>query len=57
MILYFSATGDSKYVAQELSQATGEVMVPLKHLIRQKEYELTISEGEDLGVIMPTYCE
>lgn len=57
MILYFSATGNSKYIAQELSMATGESMVPLKELVRNKDYVLTISDGEDFGVVMPTYWE
>mgnify|MGYP002625845062 CR=1 FL=1 len=49
MILYFSATGNSKYVARELSVGTGENMVPLKDLIRNKDYELTVPDGENFG--------
>lgn len=36
MIIYFSATGTNKYVAQELSAATGEEMIPLKQLVREE---------------------
>lgn len=57
MILYFSATGTNKYVAQQLSQATGEKMVPLRNLVRQQVYELTVPAGENFGVVMPTYWE
>lgn len=57
MIIYFSATGTNKYVAQELSAATGEEMIPLKKLVKEKKYLLTIGEGEDFGVVMPTYWE
>lgn len=57
MILYFSATGNNKYVAQELSMATGEKMIPLKDLVRNHRYQLTVSKGENFGVVMPTYWE
>jgi ferredoxin/flavodoxin len=57
MIIYFSATGINKYVAQELSAATGEGMIPLKDLVRDKNYLLTVEDGENLGIVMPTYWE
>lgn len=57
MIVYFSATGTNKYVAQELYAATGEEMVPLKQLVRNKINELNVREDEDFGVVMPTYWE
>ncbi len=57
MIIYFSATGTNKYVAQELSDVTGEKMIPLKKLVKNKEYSLQIEDGEDFGVVMPTYWE
>lgn len=57
MILYFSATGNCKYVASELSKATGEPMVPLRDLVRKDVRQLTVPEGGDLGVVMPTYWE
>lgn len=57
MILYFSATGTNKYVAQELSAATGEEMIPLKKLVKIKNYTINIKENEDFGVVMPTYWE
>ena len=57
MILYFSATGTSKYVAEQIAKATGEKIVPLKELVRQEKYSLTVPEGENFGVVMPTYWE
>ncbi|MCR5758718.1 MAG: EFR1 family ferrodoxin [Selenomonas sp.] len=57
MIVYFSATGTNKYVAQELAKATGEEIVPLKELVRQQKYQLTVPAGENFGVVMPTYWE
>ncbi|WP_173444006.1 EFR1 family ferrodoxin [Selenomonas ruminantium] len=57
MIVYFSATGTNKYVAQELTKTTGEEMIPLKELVRQGKYRLTVPDGENFGVVMPTYWE
>lgn len=57
MILYFSATGNNKYVAQKLSEALGEKMVPLKSLVREQNYKLNVADGEFFGVVMPTYWE
>jgi ferredoxin len=57
VILYFSATGTSKYVAEQIAKATGEKIVPLKELVRQEKYSLTVPEGENFGVVMPTYWE
>ena len=55
MILYFSATGNDKYVAKEISKKTGDELVPLRDLIRWGEYEINVSSGENFGVVMPTY--
>ena len=55
MILYFSATGNDKYVAKEISKKTGDELVPLRDLIRWDEYEINVSSGENFGVVMPTY--
>lgn len=57
MIIYFSATGNSKYTAERIAEATNDRIVPLKNLVRQKIYDLEIAAGENFGVIMPTYWE
>lgn len=57
MIIYFSATNTSKYVAKKLSDATNEEMIPLKNLVKEKIYKLKIKEGEDIGFVIPTYWE
>lgn len=57
MVIYFSATGTNKYVAQELAKATGEAMLPLKDLVRNNRYDIKIAEGENLGIVVPTYWE
>ena len=57
MIIYFSATGTSKYVAQEIALSNGDKMIPLKHLVRNHAYSITLKDGEDFGIITPTYWE
>lgn len=52
MIFYFSATGNSKYVAERIAKATNdEVMYILDY---QDEY--AISDGENIGIVTPTYA-
>ena len=50
MVIYFSATGTNKYVAQELAKATGEAMLPLKDLVRNNKYDIKIADEENLGM-------
>ena len=57
MILYFSATGNTKYVAQQLAEATDDCIVSLKDLMRSESYVLELSATENFGVVMPTYWE
>ena len=57
MVIYFSATGTNKYVAQELAKATGDTLLPLKDLVREDKYDIKIANDENLGIVMPTYWE
>ncbi len=57
MILYFSATGNNKYVAEQLSAALQEEMIPLRDLVRKNITKLVVEDGECFGVVMPTYWE
>lgn len=57
MVIYFSATGTNKYVAQELAKATGDTLLPLKNLVREDKYDIKIANDENLGIVMPTYWE
>lgn len=52
MILYFSATGNCKYVAKRLSQALGQEMLSITDCIRENRYDL---RDEIIGIISPTY--
>ena len=55
MILYFSGTGNSKYVAQRIADALGDEIVNLMGRIKAGDTSL-IETGERLIVVTPTYA-
>lgn len=54
MILYFSATGNSQYVAKQLAME-GERLIFIPDAIDNNAYEYDVSADEKVGVISPTY--
>ncbi|MCR5078221.1 MAG: EFR1 family ferrodoxin [Prevotella sp.] len=50
MIYFFSATGNSKYVAERLGAAIGEETCP----VEQAPAAITLREGEVMGLVAPT---
>ena len=52
MILYFSATGNCKYVAARLAEADGQEVLSIADCMREKRFSF---EDETIGVISPTY--
>lgn len=52
MILYFSATGNCKYVASRLAQAEGPETLSIVDCIRDGRYAF---EDEVIGIVSPTY--
>lgn len=52
MIIYFSATGNCKYIAKRLSENLNETPVNLTDCIKENKYEFT---DECIGIISPTY--
>ena len=55
MIIYFSATGNCKYVAKRISEETGDNIHSMIALNKNKEYTLELKKDESLGIITPTY--
>ena len=49
MIYYFSGTGNSKYVAQRLAEATGEQAISIAETLPNDNHD------ETLGLVMPVY--
>ena len=51
MIVYFSATGNSKYAAERIASALNEKAVS----IEEKRYDITLEDGECFGIVTPTH--
>ena len=55
MILYFSGTGNSKYVAKRIADALGDEIVNLNDRIKASDTS-PVETGERLIVVTPTYA-
>lgn len=55
MILYFSATGNSKYVATRIADVLREEIISVAECIKNESYHFTVKEGEAVGIVSPTY--
>ncbi len=55
MIFYFSGTGNTRWVAQQIAEAIGEEMRSIPELIREGRYEFRLKEGERIGICFPTH--
>lgn len=55
MIFYFSATGNSKYVAERVAAATDDHLIFLPDAIRARAYQYDVSHESRVGFVTPTY--
>lgn len=55
MIFYFSATGNSKYVAERLAAATDDQLISMPEAIQARSYQYDISREQRIGFVVPTY--
>ena len=54
MIFYFTGTGNSQYVAQEMA-VPGERLISIKEAVDSRTYAYEMEEGERLGIVFPVY--
>lgn len=54
MIIFFSATGNTRYVAKQLAR-DGERLISVPDAIDNNAYEYDVPPGESLGILSPTY--
>ena len=54
MIFYFSGTGNTRWAAKELAQATGEQLFFIPEEMKGS-CEYTLKEGERIGFVFPTH--
>ena len=57
MIFYFSATGNSKYVAEHLADATNDHLIFLRDAVRSHAYRYDVSHEERIGFVVPVYFQ
>ena len=55
MIFYFSATGNSKYVATRLAASTKDKIVSIPECLKNGLHEFVPEENENIGFVTPTY--
>lgn len=55
MILYFSGTGNTRWIATKISEAIGEKLCYIPDLIREGKYDITLNKDERLGFCFPTH--
>ena len=53
MILYFSATGNGKYISEQIAGRTNETCMSIVDCIREDKY--SFYDEEILGIVVPTY--
>ena len=55
MIFYFSATGNSKYVAKQLAINTSDALISITEAVHADKYTYATKAGESLGFVVPVY--
>ena len=55
MIFYFSGTGNTRWVAEQIAKAIGNELVYIPDAIRDGKYDYTIDEKETIGFCFPTH--
>lgn len=56
MIIYFSATGNSKYVAERIAKELNDTTISMVDCIHKGIFDFKISESEKVGIVSPTYA-
>lgn len=56
MILYFSAEGNSRHVAERIAKHVGDVAVSIETFKGDAAPHVSVEKGGYLGFIAPTYC-
>ncbi len=55
MVLYFSATGNSKYCAEKIANATGDRLFSLNDAMKNGQYEIDLGGDSQLVIVSPIY--
>ena len=55
MIFYFSATGNSKYVALKIAAETKEEPIAIADCVKNQQFTFVVKDKEKIGFVTPTY--
>ena len=55
MIFYFSGTGNTKWIAQQLAHAIDEELMSIPEALQQQQLDYQLKEDERLGFCFPTH--
>ena len=55
MILFFTGTGNSQYLANRISEKTNDCVISITDALHEEKFNFIVSEGENLGFVMPVY--
>ena len=55
MIFYFSGTGNSKWIANQLSKEQKEELVFIPDALKDRAFEFCLREDEKIGFVFPVY--
>lgn len=55
MIFYFTGTGNTRWVAEQIAEAINEELLYIPDLIRERRYEFSPAPGERIGFCFPTH--
>ena len=56
MIYYFSGTGNSKWIAEELARRTGDTAINIASLSKDGPTGITAQSGARIGIVFPIYA-
>lgn len=55
MIFYFTATGNSKFIAEKISAETGDQLKNIAECIQADSFSFDLAGGESVGIVSPVY--
>jgi len=53
MVLYFSGTGNSLYIARKIAEALGERLISIAELVEKGNHSIEVLPGETIGFVYP----
>ena len=55
MLFYFTATGNSKFIADRIADATSEQTANITDCVQNNRYLFELADGDTVGLVLPVY--